>query len=393
MSTTRKAPLGNTFGYYGGFIALGISMSALGPTLTTLAENTGTVIAEISVLFLAKSLGYLAGTFLGGRLSDRLPPNALLAITLIGMALMLALTPVLSVLWLLTGVLLILGIGEGILDVGANTFLIWNHREKVGPWMNGLHFFFGVGAFLCPLIIDWAQIRTGNITWSYWILALMIVPAAMWLLTQKSPRSIVEDEETNGNARTDLPLVVLMSAFYFTFMGAELGFGGWIFTYATKLGLANESTARQMNAMFWGALTVGRLLTIPAAAYFNPRTILWTNLIGCVASLALMIAVPDNTLILWVGTFGMGAFMSSMSPTAINFAQTRMTITGKITGWFLIGGSLGNMFVPWVVGQFFESVGPLMVMYVIIAAMLAGVGIFMAILAHTRGVAHEGYET
>jgi MFS transporter, FHS family, Na+ dependent glucose transporter 1 len=185
----RNGRIGTTIGYYAAFIALGLSMSAVGPTLTNLATNTGTILAEISILFLAKSLGYLVGTFLGGRLSDRLPGNPLMFAALMVMAGMLALTPLIPILWVLTGVLLVLGITEGVLDVGANTFLVWTHGDKVGPWMNGLHFFSGFGSFLCPIIIDWAEIRTGSITWSYWILAIMVIPAGLWLLTRVSPKN------------------------------------------------------------------------------------------------------------------------------------------------------------------------------------------------------------
>jgi hypothetical protein len=42
---------------------------------------------------------------------------------------------------LLAGAIFALGMAEGALDVGGNTLLVWVHQEKVGPFMNGLHFF------------------------------------------------------------------------------------------------------------------------------------------------------------------------------------------------------------------------------------------------------------
>ena len=53
-----------------------------------------------------------------------------------------------------------MGVAEGALDVGGNTLLIWVHRHKVGPFMNGLHFFFGAGAFLSPIIIAQTAVRS-----------------------------------------------------------------------------------------------------------------------------------------------------------------------------------------------------------------------------------------
>jgi hypothetical protein len=48
-----------------------------------------------------------------------------------------------------------------------------------------------------------------------------------------------------------------------------------------------------------------------------------------------------------------------------------MPISSQVSSTFLIGGSLGTMTLPWVVGQLFVPVGPLSVMYVTAAAILA----------------------
>merc|ERR1719367_1154579 len=45
------------------------------------------------------------------------------------------------------------GMGEGALNTGENVLIleIWKGRES-GPYMHALHFTFGIGAFLAPLI-------------------------------------------------------------------------------------------------------------------------------------------------------------------------------------------------------------------------------------------------
>ena len=35
-----------------------------------------------------------------------------------------------------------------------------------------------------------------------------------------------------------------------------------------------------------------------------------------------------------------------------------MTISGRVTGLFSIGQSVGAMLIPWLIGQYFVSVGP-----------------------------------
>jgi len=148
MRSKLTRGLGNTIGYFATYIALGMAAAALGPTLPSLAENTQTQLSGISFLFTAHALGYLLGSFQGGRLYDRMPGNPLMVGALLVAAISLILVPLVPALWLLLVVVLILGAAGGVLDVGGNTLLVWEHGRKVGPYMNGLHFFFGVGGRL-----------------------------------------------------------------------------------------------------------------------------------------------------------------------------------------------------------------------------------------------------
>jgi hypothetical protein len=40
------------------------------------------------------------------------------------------------------------------------------------------------------------------------------------------------------------------------------------------------------------------------------------------------------------------------------FAGENMDISGRVTGWLVIGVGAGNLFFPWLVGQLFEPKGP-----------------------------------
>jgi FHS family Na+ dependent glucose MFS transporter 1 len=174
------------------------------------------------------------------------------------------LTPTIPLLWLLIAVLLLMGIGEGVLDVGGNTLLVWVHRRKVGPFMNALHFFFGAGAFIAPIIIAQAVKMSGDIHWAYWILALLILPVSLWLLRLPSPTAQTISKDDPAGQVNHL-LVALIVLFFFLYVGAEVSFGGWVFTYAVTLELTTETFAAYLTSAFWGSLTVGRLLAIPIA--------------------------------------------------------------------------------------------------------------------------------
>src|SRR5512139_2534417 len=90
-AASRAAKSAQTAVYYAAFIALGMASASLGPTLGGLAEHTRTRLSEISFLFMARSLGYLVGSFVGGRVYDRWPGHVVMVGIFVVMAAMLAL--------------------------------------------------------------------------------------------------------------------------------------------------------------------------------------------------------------------------------------------------------------------------------------------------------------
>ena len=186
--------------------------------------------------------------------------------------------------------------------------------------------------------------------------------------------------EVAAGGRTNAKLLGLMVAFLVVYVGAEVGFGGWVYTYALRQNLANETTGAYLTSAFWGAFTVGRLLSIPIAARLRPRWILLGDLLGGVLSLGLILVFPGSVVVLWVGAILLGLFIASIFPTMFTLAERRMTLTGAITSWFFVGASLGAMFFPWLMGQLFEAISPLAIMYVILGNLVAAVVLYAVVM-------------
>jgi len=365
----RRRVLERTALYYLSFIALGLSSASFGPTLPGLAQHTGSRLNEISFLFTARALGYLIGSFRGGRLYDRFKQGQrIMAACLVGMSVCLAIIPTLPWLWLLTGVLFMLGVMEAGLDVGGNVLLVRVHGERVDPFMNGLHFFFGIGAVLSPIIVARALLLSGDIGWAYWILAMLYIPVAGWLFRSPSPAS-PDHAETQENGRPLPGLVILLACMFGLFVGVEVGIGGWIFTYATTMGIAS-GTAAYLTSTYWGAFTAARLIGIPISARVAPGPILLADLLICLTGPLTIVLWPGSQTALWVGAFLAGLGMASIFPTGLALAQRRMRLTGKVTGILLVGGSAGSMLLPWLVGQAFERIGPLSFLWIMIVSLL-----------------------
>ncbi len=368
-----------TAGYYVAFIALGLMMSSLGPTLSRLEEQTHSHPSEISILFTARAFGFLVGALVMGQLFDRLPGHRVMAIAICILALTLVFVPLVQALTLLAILMLLIGFFEPGIDVGANTLIVWLHRDKVGPFMNGLHFFFGVGAFISPIIIAWVITTTDGIQWAYWILAVLIFLPALFIIRLPSPTAPPPEdnpENEKGGGRVRWELVGLIAFFFFLYGGAEISFGGWISKYTIAQLSLTESAAALLTSAFWGALTIGRLLSIPIARIWRNRRIISVDLLGCLLSVSIILLWPQSVTAVWLGTIGLGLSMASVFPTTLSLAERHLNVSGQMTSFFFVGASLGGMTVPWIIGQRFEAIGPLQTMTIILGCLLAATAVF-----------------
>jgi MFS transporter, FHS family, Na+ dependent glucose transporter 1 len=390
LADTRFKPMTTTLAYYAAFITLGATVSIGGPALPWLAQHTASRLDQISIIFIAVSLGYMLGSQLGGRAYDRFPGHRIQALALLVTSLCAALVPVMHSLWFLVGVLFLLGAVQGALDVGCNTLLTWIHGEKVGPFMNGLHFFFGLGSFLAPLIFARVVLASNDISWAYWFFSLLALPIAAWLwflpsppIRRKTPEA-VSGRSING-------MFLLIVFFFMIYVGLEVGFGNWIYTYSIHIHLAEETSAAYLTSAFWGAFTVGRLLGIGISSRLRPQAILLMDLSGSLVAFAILLLWPMSSTALWAGTIVLGLSIASIFATAMALAEHRLRLTGAMIGWILVGGGIGGMFFPWLIGQLFERLGPHITMPVLLANTLIEFGLLLALILPLRkmGTTHS----
>jgi len=357
-----------------------MTTAASGPSLLKLADHTSSGLDRISLIFIFGSLGYLTGSYFGGRAYDRFPGHKLMAMTLLVIAVASVIIPLSNTLSLLLFAMFLSGLASGILDVGCNTLLLWTHKEKSGPFMNGLHFFFGVGSLIAPLLLAQVLLKTNDIYWLFYSFAIFSVPIMIWLWLLPEP-SHNPHQDMHANSVFPVVPVVLIVFLFMLYVGLELGFGNWIYTYALTLKLGTTVTAAYLTSLFWGSFTLGRLLGIWVSTRLRAHTTILVDLIGCIVSTMCIMLWKESSLALWIGTFGLGLSMASIFPNIMMLAGERMQITGAITGWFLFGSGIGGMLVPWLLGQIFARTGPQLmttVLFTVTLGILAVLVIFVS---------------
>ena len=92
----------------------------------------------------------------------------------------------------------LLGFSTGWFNSTGNTLLLQSHgKDSVGAWMHALHFSFGFGAFVSPLVIRLSMSQTlegqgyAGAMISFGILSFIV---AIFLLSMPTPEK--EDQET-----------------------------------------------------------------------------------------------------------------------------------------------------------------------------------------------------
>jgi FHS family Na+ dependent glucose MFS transporter 1 len=363
------------------FFALGIAGVSLGPLLPTLAETTGRSLSQISFIFTARSLGYLVGSFSGAYLYDRVNAHKLMILCLGLMVMGQVVIPLHPTYILMLSAMFIIGMGHAAIDIGGNVNLLWLYQSKVGPYMNAMHFCFGIGAFLSPILIyQTMNITDGGLEWPFWSLAITFLPGIFSLIFLKAPQNPEKDMISSEDRKNNSLLIILMMVLFFLYVGVEGGFGGWIYTYVTKGFLMSETTASYMNSLFWGALTFGRLISIPLARKFKLSRLLVLNFSLAVINLALILIWPSSEIMMWIGSVGFGLSLSSVFPTLMALSETRLMVTGKVTSLFFVGVSFGGIVMPMLLGQIFDFIGSYYVMVALFAATIIGLVVLLAVI-------------
>jgi FHS family Na+ dependent glucose MFS transporter 1 len=170
-------------------------------------------------------------------------------------------------------------------------------------------------------------------------------------------------------------------AFLFLAVGAEGTFGGWIYTYASRQGLADADKAFYLNSVFWLSLALGRLSGTLLARRLASRLLVVAGLAGCLASAAALLAWPSSAAAAWTGTAAFGFFIGPLVANMITLAGEALPVSGQVTGLFVVGFSLGGIILPWLVGQLFEPIGPWVLPTVLLAALGLAGACFLAFLS------------
>ena len=184
-------------------------------------------------------------------------------------------------------------------------------------------------------------------------------------------------------------LVACSAACLLAYVGSEVGYGGFIFTFAvTELDMP-KAAARGLNSLYWAGLAAGRLLAIPMATRLPPQTILTGALVGALAASALLPLLPHGSPTLddssynstnagtgqtlgdsaetgqireaggeklaWVVTAVLGLCHAPIFPTVITHAERYMRVSGRVASTFVVSAAVGEAVLPFSIAVAYSA--------------------------------------
>ena len=174
--------------YCAAFFCLGLVIAAPGPSLARLRLQTHSSISQISSVFTARAVGYLLGSALAGPLFDKLPSNRLTCSSLCLTGALSLFIPYVSSVAVLGALLSFQGLSMGTLDTGGNVVCIWMFGEEVSTYMQSIHFAFGLGAFLSPLLVSLSLRHYDSIAPAFLVFSCLILSCSLWVCSlRRSP--------------------------------------------------------------------------------------------------------------------------------------------------------------------------------------------------------------
>lgn len=253
------------------------------------------------------------------------------------------------------------GASTRLLDAIVNAQIAEIYQEKRAFFLSILHACFGLGALVGPLLSSLFVNANVQITFMFMGLGLLcaLILALYLYIKKHTAISMTKAESKSIDAVIKLvknPEILIMSLMAFLYVGYSLGMSAWFPTYMLQEMRSSVLFAGFMVSIFWVGVIAGRITHSFLSLRFKKRSLLiFGNILG---GAAIVTATLINTPIAYAfGLFISAFFISAVMPLIIAMAgELFPKQTGSASSVIILGGALGLMVVPWVIGFVAETI-------------------------------------
>ena len=343
---------------YIAFISLGLPDSVLGSAWPVMQAELGAPLSLAGYISMVVSAGTVVSSLASNRLITRFGVGRVTAVSVLMTAAGLLGISLAPGAWMLFLCAIPLGLGAGSVDAALNNFVALHYAARHMSW---LHCFWGVGATAGPMILSlqlshgasWRS-AYGLISGIQFALALaLFLTLSVWRHA-KAPAAESGEEQrylTNREALR-LPLVKTALVGFVFFCAVETTSGLWASTYLHQARGLSASEAAMGASMFYGAITLGRLITGFAASRISPARLIRIGQCVCLAGAA-MVALPAPSAVGMLGIAVIGLGTSPIYPNMLHETPRRFGARNSqaIVGLEMAFAYIGSTLIPPLFGS------------------------------------------
>ncbi|XID93117.1 MFS transporter [Paenibacillaceae bacterium WGS1546] len=348
------------------YVVVGFGHLAIGSVMEPMVRAYGISYAEGGQLIMNQFLGVMFGMMVAPWLIRRFGKKTLLFAALgtmvVAEAIFVAQPP-----WewmLVVGPFA--GFGFGTTEAVVGAFIIGSAAGNANVAMTRVETFFGIGALVMPFVGS-LLISEGlwKLTFGF-VSLLTLATLVLWILFWPDildrEGGYAADEaaakEPGVTKRRATLILGVCAVFFVLYVGLEMSFTHYLPSVLVQNNGLSESHASLSLAVFWAAITIGRLFTGHIADRIGEGSYLFAACVASAAVFALM-GAADHATALFVLVFLAGLAMSGMFAVALVFANRAVPgITDRATSLLMAFGGLGGALVPKLTGQVLDEQGP-----------------------------------
>ena len=180
-------------------------------------------------------------------------------------------------------------------------------------------------------------------------------------------------------------MLALGTIFFIVYVGLEVGFAGWVTTYAEEIGFSDDG-ATWLTTTFWVTFIVGRIGATASSERIAPKQVIAGSIVLSIAGAGVLIAGGDNEAPTWAGTVLLGFGMAAQFPAMMTYLERRFSMTGAATALFVCGAGIGQLAFPWMIGRWFDAQGTSAVPAATLALAVGTMAAFVAVHRELRSV-------
>ena len=334
------------------FLLTGIVMTFLGPILPILAARWSISDAVSGRLYLTQFVSSMFGMLSSASAVQR---RGYRFTFIIGLLLMATGVTLLASGSFSRGIVAvaILGFGHGITTPAGNLRTADVNPHRSASALNVINAVWGLGAMSSPILLKFANEARHPAWFLYGTAAalgvLLIAFVLARLVPLVNPQMDKPKPQTAGLPRMSRMLPAIC-ALFFIYVGAETSFGGWLATYAHRMGTGKGTFWTMAPSFFYGAMLAGRALAPLALSRLRETTVAKIGLtLALLGGIALVIA--HSMAVIMAGSLLAGLGLASIFPISVSlfpawFGESYRSASGPI----FASGNMGGAILPWIVG-------------------------------------------